>query len=271
MCIRFLIFGCCPLRGSCSFSERLWLRVWDRVPREGHCRVPGQVAYRAQRSQLSQEYAPGCKVSVASWWWSLQKRSLKSFQLATMLPPLPSGKSARSSQTCSHRTARHSETLDRPPSWNPESKAAWPTSASSPTASALRPSAPPWPPFRTTWTRRSNKWTRCIWAPAATLRDPQKAEANLLTKWTSTGNESPEENLYEQIPSTSLPRLPFLDFKKKLILHCIDKYCHFKNVCVQVFTLSNSYFVFFELMMTYDLSQQLLVLSAPVTSARSSH
>lgn len=87
MYIRFLICGCCPLRGSCSFSERLWLRVWDRVPREGHCRVPGQVAYRAQRSQLSQEYAPGCKVSVAFWWWSMQIRSLKSFHLATMLSP----------------------------------------------------------------------------------------------------------------------------------------------------------------------------------------
>lgn len=131
---------------------------------------------------------------------------------AAMNFSLPSGKSARSSQTCWHRTARRSETHDLPPLWNLESKAAWPTSASSPTASALRQSVPPWPHFRTTWTRRSNKWTRCIWALAAKLRDPQKAEANRPTKWTSTGNESSEESLYEHIPSTSLPCLPFLDF-----------------------------------------------------------
>lgn len=176
-----------------------------------------------------------------------------------MPPPLPAGKSARSSQTCSRRTARRSETLDRPPSWNLESKAAWLTSASSPTASALRPSAPPWPHFRTTWTRRSNKWTRCIWAPAATLRDPQKAEANLLTKWTSTGNE----NLYEQIPSTSLIRLPFLDLfkkqkeKKRWIFALIDKYCPFKNVCVCKCSHGRIPIFVFESMMTFDLSRRL--------------
>lgn len=159
---------------------------------------------------------------------------------------LPSGKSARSSQTCWHRIVRRSETHDRPPLWNLESKAAWPTSASSPTASALRPSAPPWPHFRTTWTRRSNKWTRCIWALAATLRDPQKAEANLPTKWTSTGNESSEENLYEHIPSTLLPCLPFLDFFFFLLNSAlVDKYCHVETLCVQVFTMLNSLFFFF--------------------------
>lgn len=167
-------------------------------------------------------------------------KSNKSFLFATVNFSLPSGKSARSSQTCWHRTARRSETHDRPPSWNLESKAAWPTSASSPTASALRPSAPPWPHFRTTWTRRSNKWTRCIWALAATLRDPQKAEANLPTKWTSTGNE----RTYTNTPSdlAALSALFGLCFFNSA---WVDKYCHVENLCVQVFTLLNFYFFFF--------------------------
>lgn len=110
---------------------------------------------------------------------------------------LPSGKSARSSLTCSLRIAHLWETLGRHPSWSLESKAAWLTSVSSLMALALRPSVQPWPRFRTTWTRRSNKWTRCTWALVVTPRDPQTVEANLPTKWTSTGNESSKENPYE--------------------------------------------------------------------------
>lgn len=114
---------------------------------------------------------------------------------------LPSGKSARSLLICSLRIVHLWETRGRRPSWSLESKAAWPTSASSLMASALRPSALPWPHFRTTWMRRSNKWTRCTWALVATPRDPQTVGANLPTKWTSTGNESSKENPYElEIP-----------------------------------------------------------------------
>lgn len=64
-------------------------------------------------------------------------------------------------------------------------------------ALVLRPSVQPWPHFRTTWTSHSNKWTRCTWALVATLRDLQTVEANLPTKWTSTGNESSKENPHE--------------------------------------------------------------------------
>lgn len=123
----------------------------------------------------------------------------KYFRLSSImiLVFLPSGKSARSSLTCSLRIVHLWETLGRRPSWSLESKAAWPTSASSLMALALQPSVLPWPRFRTTWTRHSNKWTRCTLALVATPRDPQTVEANLLTKWTSTGNESSKENPFE--------------------------------------------------------------------------
>lgn len=159
---------------------------------------------------------------------------------------LPSGKSARSSLTCSLRTVHLWETRGRPPSWSLESKAAWPTSASSLTALALRPSAPPWPRFRTTWTRPSNKWTRCTWALVATPKDPQTVGANLPTKWTSTGNESSEENPYElENPSDSLNlatlSAPFGLFSNQYWLISIvilraEFVCECVNVCVCVCT-----------------------------------
>lgn len=61
----FLVYISSPssCRWSRSLSQRLWLRVWDRVSREGSCRIPWQAARRTQRGQFSQEYASRCQVS----------------------------------------------------------------------------------------------------------------------------------------------------------------------------------------------------------------
>lgn len=168
---------------------------------------------------------------------------------------LLSGKSARSSLTCLLRTAHLWETLGRRPSWSLESKAAWPTSASSVMALALQPSVPPWLRFKTTWMKRSNKWTRCTWALVATPRDPQTVGANRPTKWTSTGNESSKENPYElenpQFPLSCRPVCPFWTFLKSIF--SIDN-SRAEFVCLCVLALLNLYHIFVILRISKNLS-----------------
>lgn len=74
---------------------------------------------------------------------------------------------------------------------------------------------------------------------------------------------SAEEILYEHIPPTPLSCLPVLDF---IFFYSalVNKYCHVENLCVPVFPLLRSYYYFFgdfELMMTYDLLQQVFFLT----------
>lgn len=72
--------------------------------------------------------------------------------------------------------------------------------------------------------------------------------------------QAPEMRAQRRIYTNTFPRprCPVCPSWTFLNSALVDKYCHVENLCVQVFTLLNSYFFFFfELMMTYDLLQQL--------------
>lgn len=168
------------------------------------------------------------------WCW-FEQLSLKLFPLLCFFS---SGRSVRSSLTSSLKIARLWGTPVRLPSWSPGSRAAWLTSASSPTALAPRLSALPWPRCRTTWTRLLSRWTRCTWPPVATPRGPQIVRANLPTKWRSTGNEYSEESLWtsKALDPLSPLRLPFFGLLLNLYLVFsfwpVKNWFLEKNVCV---------------------------------------
>lgn len=125
------------------------------------------------------------------------------------------GKSAKSSQTCCPRIARHWGTRGRSLFLNRESRAVWPISVSSPTVSGPLHYARPSQPFRTIWPRLSKPWTKCTSTTTPTVTQitalketkTRSTESDVSTTPSSrTGPRGPSSTATHKSPSC--PALP---------------------------------------------------------------